>query len=451
MDKLAVASPSKLLFLEIFTRDLSLEDCILDLLDNSVDSLIRSRNIDLSAALLPLDTEVVTDELVKSTCSSVDVKWDENQFEIKDNCGGISVKEAETEVFRFGHSSEASPGQLGVYGVGLKRAIFKIGTDITIESRTKNEGWRMHIDVNDWSSKAKENDWTLPFEVIEGAGNGVDAGTTIRITSFREEVVERLKSGSFEGHLKEVMGRTYGLFLNRFVIATVNGMKVIPTLVPLASSTKANIAKKEYQDGEVMVTIYAGLAARDAEGHWREADAGWYVSCNGRLVVLADKTDTTGWGSSGLPMFVPKYRGFIGMVFFRSTNPLKLPWTTTKQGLNRESLVFQNARGEMALVGRPVLTFLDNMYPTSVDRQREAQREVAEGVIPVDVRALTVQAEETFSASVTRPRGEPTTSVQFDIKDGELARARRVLGRGWSARKIAMHAFQHFLKTECPE
>ena len=49
----ADASPTKGFFLEMFVRDLSLEDCILDLVDNSVDSLIKSRGIDVSKILLP--------------------------------------------------------------------------------------------------------------------------------------------------------------------------------------------------------------------------------------------------------------------------------------------------------------------------------------------------------------------------------------------------------------
>lgn len=449
MMRSAKAYPEKSLFLEMFTRDLSLEDCILDLADNSIDSLIRSRNINVSEALVPLETRVGAEGRTETSLepASIDITWDEQRFQIKDNCGGISVENAQEEVFRFGHSSKAALGQLGVYGVGLKRAIFKIGNEITIESRTKDEGWIMHIVVPDWADKS---DWKLPFEVLKGTGDEKDVGTTIRIESFRPEVAERFKSGAFEGHLKDMIARTYGLFLNRFVVVTLNGPKVEPSLVPLASSNEANVAKEEFEDGEVKVTIYAGLEARSMDGKWRAEDAGWYVACNGRLVVLADKTEKTGWGGGGLPTFVPKYRGFVGLVFFYSTNPLALPWTTTKQGLNQESLVFQRARGRMAVIGRPVLTFLDNMYSSSEDIEREPQREVAEGVQRVDVRTLTDQPVAAFM-TVARPRGEPTVSVQYDVKESELKRVKKVLGWSWSARRIGRHTFEHFLKTECPE
>ncbi len=36
--KLAKAYPRKHFFFEMFTRDLSLEDCVLDLIDNSIDA-----------------------------------------------------------------------------------------------------------------------------------------------------------------------------------------------------------------------------------------------------------------------------------------------------------------------------------------------------------------------------------------------------------------------------
>ena len=41
----ADARPTKQFFIENLTRDLSLEDAILDLVDNAIDALIRTRHI----------------------------------------------------------------------------------------------------------------------------------------------------------------------------------------------------------------------------------------------------------------------------------------------------------------------------------------------------------------------------------------------------------------------
>ena len=442
---IANASPEKHLFLEMFIRDLTLEDSILDLVDNSIDSLIRQRNIDVSEALVPLESDV--DSLVtKIGPASIDITFNDKCFHIEDNCGGISIKDATEEVFRFGHSKGAKVGQLGVYGIGLKRAIFKIGNHITITSKKADEGFRMVIPVPEWSD---DPNWTLPMEVIDGTGDPAVAGTSITIKSYRAEVAEKLKSGRLDGHLKEMIARTYCFFLDRYVIVTLNGHKIEPDYIPLGSSPEANVAKEEFEDNGVTVTMYAGLAARGEDGQWRAADAGWYVACNGRLVVSADKTELTGWGI-GMGTFVPKYRGFIGFVFFYSKDPLSLPWTTTKRGLNQESLVVQRTRTRMAAIARPVLRFLDDMY-SSEEKEREPQRQVAAGMKPQDIRNLTSSSQAKFEAKVQPPR-EHLVRVQYDAKENELDRIRKAIGRrSWPATRIGRYTFDHYLKTECPE
>ena len=445
----ADASPEKSLFLEMFIRDLSIEDCILDLIDNSIDSFIRTRALDVSDALLPIPGE--QKEKIASTIPSeqglIDIKYDSKSFHLVDTCGGISIEEAKNEVFRFGHRAEVPLGQLGVYGIGLKRAIFKMGNDITISSQTKQEGFRTHIDVPSW---AKDRSWFIPLEPTQSSSNGSSAGTSISITQLRPEVAERLKAGTFAKRLYDMIARTYCLFLDKYVKVSLNGHEVNPQPIPLGLSENANIAKEVFQHEDVTVTLYAALSARDASGEWRAADAGWYAACNGRLVVTADKTELTGWGTGPVPMFVPKYRGFVGVAFFYSKNPFSLPWTTMKRGLNRESMVFQQARGRMANLARPVLRFLADMYATE-ETEREPQRRIAEKVQLVDVRDLSAVPAAVFNPQKMPPI-EHTIRVQYDAKEGELQRIRKALHKSnWSAKSIGRFTFEHYLKTECPE
>jgi hypothetical protein len=136
------ASPTKTFFLEMFTRDITLEDAILDLIDNAIDALSRTRNIDLSVyyskgnGTPPLPVEENRENL---TPAKIDVSYSNDTFKIVDNCGGISYQDAQEEVFRFGRISARENLGLSVYGVGLKRAIFKLGKKITVESKTKEE------------------------------------------------------------------------------------------------------------------------------------------------------------------------------------------------------------------------------------------------------------------------------------------------------------------------
>src|SRR5690349_17624519 len=138
--QLALAFPRKNFFLEMFTRDISLEDCVLDLIDNSIDSLVRTRNIVISANLLDPDFNPSND-LKNGSLPTIDVTFSSRACHVVDTCGGISREGALTDVFNFGHSKRGAAGYLGAYGIGLKRALFKIGNHFQIESKTAHEGF----------------------------------------------------------------------------------------------------------------------------------------------------------------------------------------------------------------------------------------------------------------------------------------------------------------------
>src|SRR5439155_7806686 len=98
MSTLAQAHPTKQFFLEMFTRDISLEDCVLDLVDNSIDALIKSRNLSPSTTLLaPASTETPTIN------ADITITLSQDEFNIIDSCGGIDPEYARREAFLFGH------------------------------------------------------------------------------------------------------------------------------------------------------------------------------------------------------------------------------------------------------------------------------------------------------------------------------------------------------------
>src|SRR5262249_3468842 len=135
MSSVARAHPTKHFFLEMFTRDISLEDCILDLVDNSIDALIRTRKLSPSTQLL-----ATSPSALPKTPATIAIGLSPTKFSIHDNCGGIEPEYAKTEAFLFGHRS---PGRayLGAYGIGLKRAIFKLGNRFQMRSRHTSGGF----------------------------------------------------------------------------------------------------------------------------------------------------------------------------------------------------------------------------------------------------------------------------------------------------------------------
>ncbi len=145
----------------------------------------------------------------------------------------------------------------------------------------------------------------------------------------------------------------------------INETKVVAEPIRLGEREGVvRAAHEEFEQNGVRVTLAASSLPDDEQP--RREEAGWYVLCNGRVVVRADKTNLTGWATD-LPSFQPKYRSFVGLASFESDDPLKLPWTTTKRDVNRESSVFIRARGLVAAMSKPILTFPEFPVPQRRD------------------------------------------------------------------------------------
>ena len=139
----ASANPTKTFFVKMITRDILLEDCILDLIDNSVDGAWRSEGSHPMGLAQDADLSKYTISLSLSP----------DTFTIIDNCGGMTLDDAVNHAFSFGRrvTEEHDEYSIGVYGIGMKRAIFKLGSDIRIRSTStddKNERLAFVVPIN---------------------------------------------------------------------------------------------------------------------------------------------------------------------------------------------------------------------------------------------------------------------------------------------------------------
>jgi hypothetical protein len=143
----ATASPTKGFFVTMLTRDITLEDCILDLIDNSVDGAWRCEG---SRPMGLADGADLSKYSIKIEASS-------QRFAISDNCGGMTLDDAANHAFSFGrkHFDNYDQYSIGVYGIGMKRAVFKLGSKIRIRSTYKEgngslQTFSVPIDVQNW-------------------------------------------------------------------------------------------------------------------------------------------------------------------------------------------------------------------------------------------------------------------------------------------------------------
>ncbi|MEA3327663.1 MAG: ATP-binding protein [Chloroflexota bacterium] len=448
MYEMAQALPTKQFFIENITRDITLEDAILDLVDNCVDSIVRVYGIDVSVNLLSPDL-VVPDSLNINDRSLVAIEISKEKFKISDKCGGIDKNHAKENVFRFGRTNTAVKSTLGVYGIGMKRAVFKIGRFIEIESHTTENGFRVIIDVEKWASN--DTSWDLPMEILEPASSLEESGTEITITNLTCESKLRINDGTFMKRLSKFISNTYSLFLDKFISIELNNKRIKPDFLPIGSSSDILPGYKVIETDSVSVNLFAGLASR-IDNEWTSERAGWYVLCNGRVVVSADKTELTGWGRHG-PTFQPKHRGFVGIAFFFSKDPASLPWTTTKRGLNQESPVYQIARKEMALLSRPVLNFINNMYPSDIVEEIP-ERELAEQLKPIKVTEIIDKSSKSFKSPDTKQTRERRKfiSIQYKAERVDVERIKKKINQpGWGAGKVGRFTFDYYMRMELKE
>lgn len=390
---------------------------------------------------------------------TVEIDFAEGHFRIDDNCGGIGLTHALEEAFNFGikvGESKSVQGSLGVFRVGMKRAIFKMGTYFRIESQTVKSGFKADWDIDKWVEKDDDfNDWKLPLEPTQAATSPDKAGTRIEITRLHPAVATLFRSKALENTLRQSIAQTYALFVGRFVDIRVNGKLVPPQPIPLSRSTRVHNAVEHFKDLDVDVVIVAGLQRKDHErDEWNGETAGWYVLCNGRVVVRADKSKLTGWGAGTLPQWHGgKFRAFVGVVSFESSNGFNLPWTTTKRGLNQESLVWQRSKIRAEVLGRQVVSFIDSLYRVD-DSEKPNIASLQHGLQEVDFRDVITQAPSDptpFIASVAMKKAamkDQLVNISYARKRALVQAVKEHLrNAGLSNKKVGEHTFDYFVKA----
>lgn len=439
----ADASPEKRLFISLITRDIPLVAAFLDLIDNSINAAVEPDSDRLQTAEDYL--KLLQDENVLPVVD-IFLNVTPDQVDIRDTASGISAKIAAEHVFKFGRSSDEAhtSDRLSVYGIGMKRALFKLGNRIAIKSEHIDGGFDLKLNVMEWA-KDKKQPWTFDI-VAHKSVEPAQTGTSIIVKELYDDTKRRLADGVFLGQLREAIARTYAFYLAKFVNIYVNTEKVEGVNIEIGS----NHASDEFTEDGVSCAITAGIGIAQG-GSFRDRSAGWFVFCNGRTVVSADKAALTGWGSgaAGLPIFQPKHRAFIGTVFFVSNDAEKLPWNTTKSGINEDSAVWQTAKRHMSTVGREVVSFLDGRYTDEGTEVTSADLQEAAGA-RVSVISAAVSRKRAFSPP-TRPAPK-FMRIQYDAKVSDIKRISEYLGRsGMGGADVGRHTFDYFLRNAVGE
>ena len=381
-------APTKRFFVSMLPRDIELDDAILDLVDNSVDGAMRRERENL-------------DEDRPFAGYRCDLTIEEGAFALRDNCGGIP-SEYLNGAFRLGRPNteiDANLPTIGVYGIGMKRAIFKMAREATVISRSDERAVKVHYGP-EWLDPSNE-DWELPIEDVE---DNDEFGVTIEICELQDEVARKLGRETFRDGLRDRLGQHFAYIMGKGFTVTLNGDEVRPETVRLILSDR--IEPFDYEanvDGvriKVTVGFYRNLTRQaeleeatdpnGADGRARATDeAGITVICNDRVVLMSDKTTITGWGVANTPRYHPQFRAISGLISFYSVDAKLLPISTTKRDLDTDSDVYRPARNA-AIDG--IILFIG-----FTNRWKGNEEAVDELLVPanqVEARSISLVAEK---------------------------------------------------------
>lgn len=341
-DRTIWGGPTKRFFVSMLTRDIDLADALLDLIDNCVDGATRQLKgkVDKAHAYDGFEAEL---------------RLSSKSFDISDNCGGIP-EDAIEDAFLLGRpklNKDKNLPTIGMYGIGMKRAIFKIGKEAVVESYADDGAHAVTYD-EEWLRPDNEK-WDLPIEKIK---NRKTKGVTIIVPTLKPEIARQFGNEQFQNTLRNKISEHFGYLMQKGFVVRVNGQKVPQRTLQLYTSDiskKFGIRPYDFEADEdgvnirVTVGFFRPLASIEdvdeaAERPIGSEQAGISVICNDRVVLENDTSLRTGWGDGAVPKFHPQFRGIAGFIIFSTNSPEKLPISTTKRELEVGADIFLHAR-----------------------------------------------------------------------------------------------------------
>jgi hypothetical protein len=437
-------NPTKSFFIQMITRDITINDAIVDLLDNSIDGASRINPRDYTGL-------------------RIDLILNRNEFIVKDNCGGFSIEIAQKYAFRFGRPDNApeTSGSVGRFGIGMKRALFKMGKNFIIESKTENEHFSINVDVEQWKNKTTEitlndgnksmvDDWNFSFENVTDTYNLADNGTYIKVSNLFTEVADLFADESFQNSLRNDIERLLNFSLEKNIDIYLNNQKLSSKDINIFNDTEGS--KPYFIQGtknEVRFKVIAGLGEVG-----NPSASGWYIYCNDRLVLEADQTEVTGWGIGTIPKWHIDFVMFRGVIFFDSHDTINLPLTTTKKGIDATAEIYKTVLPYMKEAMQKVIPFLRQITKLG-DEANEYRKLLGEKENKISVVNMKATAYDHVERNFVLPelnidviaQKKDTIRIAYDVNKKIAAKAKNH-SDSKSYGELGKYTFEYYLKME---
>lgn len=384
-------------FLEsTLTEDINSLAALFDLIDNSIDAareqLFKAKH-KVDEYGLPADYSGY----------SIRIRIDTDSIRILDNCLGIEEEILAKKLFLIADTSDHHYG-IGHYGIGLKRALLKFGSNYAMTTDTSSHAFKARFDRKNLGG---------------GTGSIVASEVPTRrvrktlfcVSKIRPEVRYEISSNAwFENAISELSMR-YAVFLEKGLHISIRSLihhqhyTVSPSLPSLRPAGVFPPAREEpiSLDG-VQVYIQSGIHQNylfpREPGHSISSNKaltkqfGFYFICNDRVIVAASLARSHGWTQ----VWHSEYNGFVCLVRFVSEDSGKMPWNTAKTEIRTDSTIFLKAK---------------ELLQPCADRYRKSIRQRYSADKPVKVRPNS-SSSTTKPASASKPVDGET---RLHIKD----------------------------------
>ncbi len=280
-------SPEKTFFFKQLTQDITIEEAVLELIDTFIEWLMYYTNRGVS---------------IQNPNIKVNISKD--GFSIESNYPG-PPPEMVGDLLKIGKSVDKGCCRLGAYGLGTKRALFKLGRKISLETDNGEKYSFTEIDER-WFENDKN--WKVKIHISESQGRLFDK---IEVKNLVEEIRRNINESMVE-NLKKKIENTYLLLSSKLNFSIyLNGEKIIfPSLKFIFDNDVKPYYLKTIEKG-VLIKILAGLKKEEEMG-------GWYIFCNDRLIMLSDTTEKTGFDRKECPYDPKIHKIFLGIAIFSS-------------------------------------------------------------------------------------------------------------------------------------
>ena len=268
------------------------------------------------------------------------------------------------------------------------------------------------------------------------------------------EIGDELVDSTFQNDLTKVISRGYALFIRDGLAVRLNEKSIDPEQFELLVGEEFVPVRTVYEEGDVTVEVTAGMAAPPPRDDSADAKIphyhtyGWYVLCNDRIVLAADKTDRTVWGRDGFNAWHNQYNGFLGVASFHSkTDPASLPWTTTKRDLDLSHHTYRRALDRMREATKPFLEYTNQLKD---QEERAARLEKSTRSVPLE----KIGMRETMKVPQLDPMPQKAAkgNVLYRKRKSRLKAAAAALGNpNMSYRQVGIRTFEYFFKREVHE